>query len=689
MLIDAANFSEENTPATPGVTGAGISQATAQQLDIGRGLSQYGRISTPYPLWDGTDRILVSYTPCEVSRSGVVVSCATLTAAEKDRLGMERLNEDVAADELKTNVRPSYAIYMFDPNAQTFLIVAAPPPGMMNMHPVAIQPRTEPNASLPTNVDATLAAANLGLLEVRSVYDTDGLGRMGAGVLTAADAPAGCATQIAMTAPTDPADTRSQVADLVKMKDPANAAYGCSPARFIRAVRAIAPGIGMTGMRQAIGETEFEMQQIVGYAPIEPDGSFKLTVPADTPIGLAVVNERGEGLQTHTNWIQVRPGERRTCDGCHSPRRGGAINSGAVVNATPAGIKTALSTARQAGETMAGTRTRLDPNMLKLVNDMVFSDYWADTTKPGVTARPSMAIKYTGNVNPADDLVTAVPTNGLVNYPTHVAPLWTRNRGANTCTGCHNDPDKLDLGASISGTGRAESYQDIMLGDPLIDANGLPVTRIEEGVLVIVRGPALVDNMASEGDALGLARKSRIYEIMTGLSLLSSAEARAAHPNPPASAPDHSKMLNKAELRVLAEFIDLGGKYFNDPFDPAANVGQLNGLNMATFAKDVLPILTTTCAASCHQAIGSSMSDTPIGTNFRNNRFVLTGDAEGDYGVTLSMISNACNAASNYLLSKPSTVPHPSTRATPQTTAVLPIGSANYNTIASWISTGC
>ena len=113
---------------------------------------------------------------------------------------MERLTEDVQTDELKDNVRPSYAIYMFDPNAQTFLIVAAPPPGMMNTHPVAIQPRTEPNATLPTNVDATLAAQNLGLLEVRSVYDTDGLGRMGSGVLTAADAPAGCTSQIPMTA---------------------------------------------------------------------------------------------------------------------------------------------------------------------------------------------------------------------------------------------------------------------------------------------------------------------------------------------------------------------------------------------------------------------------------------------------------------------------------------------------------
>jgi len=33
-----------------------------------------------------------------------------------------------------------------------------------------------------------------------------------------------------------------------------------------------------------------------------------------------------------------------------------------------------------------------------------------------------------------------------------------------------------------------------MLGDPQLDpVTGLPLTRIEEGVLVIVRGPALVD----------------------------------------------------------------------------------------------------------------------------------------------------------------------------------------------------
>jgi hypothetical protein len=52
------------------------------------------------------------------------------------------------------------------------------------------------------------------------------------------------------------------------------------------------------------------------------------------------------------------------------------------------------------------------------------------------------------------------------------------------------------------------------------------------------------------------------------------------------------------------------------------------------------------------------------------------------------MVSNACTQASNYLLSRPSTVPHP-LGTVGATTAVLPVGSANYNAIASWIAGGC
>ncbi len=685
VFVDAANYSEQNTPANASVPAqGGQKQATAQTLNIERGLSQYGRITSPYPLWDGTDRVLLAYAPCEVSRNGVVVSCATLTADEIARLNdTNRTDAQLQADPLQDNVPPSYAIYMFDPAQQTFLIVAAPPKGFMYKDPVAIQARAEPNATDPTAVDATLAQQGLALIEVRSVYDTDGLGRMGDPALSAADLQPGCTTAIAKTAPSDPNDTRAQVADLVKIKDPANPAYLCAPGRFIRATRAVAPPSSTMGLRTVIGATDFEQKQILGYAPIEPDGSFKLLIPADTPLGLEVIDAKGRSFQAHTNWIQARPGERRTCDGCHSPRRGGALNSGAVVNATPAGIKTAMAAAHQSGETMAATRTRLDPTALNLTADPVYSDVWADTSKAGVTARASISLRYAGNPNPADDLATPAPVNGIINYPDQIQPLWTRDRGANTCIGCHSDPARLDLRATIAGTGRMASYESLMVGKPLLDANGQPVTQIEDGVPVLQRQPALVDTAASEGEAIGLSRKSRVIDIMFGETLKSSAAAQTAHPNPPASAPNHATMLNAAEKRLLAEWVDMGGQYYNDPFNATGGVRTVTTLSEDTFTAQVFPILQSTCA-SCHQPQGSGGT----GTSFRDNRFVLAGDPDGDFNVTLTMISDTCNPASNYLLSKPSTIPHPA-GATGQTTAVLPVGSSDYTAIANWIRTGC
>ena len=687
MMVDAAKYSEQNTPANSTVPAQGGQvQVTGQELGMGRGLSLYGRVTTPYPLWDGTNRILVSYRPCEVTRNGVVVACATLTSDEIARIGdRERPAAVAAADPLQDNVPPPYAVYMFDPAQQTWLIVAAPPPGFMYTDPVALQKRAEPNATDPTSVDPGLAAQGLALIEVRSVYDTDGLERMGEGVLAAVDLPPGCTAGIAKTQPSDALDTRASVADLLRIKNPADIAYGCAPARFVRATRAVAPQANTMGLREAIGETEFEPQQILGYAPIEPDGSFKLLVPADTPLALSVVDAKGRGLQTHLNWIQVRPGERRTCDGCHSPRRGGALNAGAIVNTMPSSLVPAMASAHQSGETMASLRTRLDPAALSLLADLMYQDIWADTSKQGVTARAPITIRYTGNASPADDLATAVPVNGIINYPDHVQPLWTRDRGANTCTACHSDPAKLDLRSTFAGTGRLQSYEELLVGDPVIDgASGQPVTRIEDGVPVIVRGPALVETSA--GNAQGLARASRLAEIMFGENLKANAEARTAHPNPPAGAPDHSKMLNAAEKRVMTEWMDLGGQYFNDPSNSASGVRTVATLNQATFEAQVYPVIRANCV-TCHQPVGSSGA-AQTGISYLRNRFVLTGDPAGDYGVTLTMVSDTCNAPSNALLSRPSTVPHPAA-STGQGTAVLPPGSAGYNAIASWISSGC
>jgi hypothetical protein len=688
MLVDAANYSEQNTPANSTVSATGgQAQMTAQTINIERGLSMYGRITAPYPLWDGTNRVLLSYRPCEVTKSGVVVSCQSLTAAEFARISdTDRPLAESTADTIQDNVPPPYAVYMFDPAAQTFLNVASPPSGYMYTDPIAIQARTEPATSTPAALDETLAAQGLGTLDVRSVYDTDGLGRMGDAVLTTSDLNTNCTVAIAKTTPTDTSDTRAQIADLLRIKNPADAAYNCAPARFIRAVRAVAPPTNMMKMRSSLGETDFEAQQLLGYAPIEPDGSFKLNIPADTPIALSVVDSQGRAFQTHTNWIQVRPGEKRTCDGCHSPRRGGAINSGTVANTMPSGILAAMASAHLSGETMADERTRLDPTALTLQQDMVYTDIWADTAQSGVTARPAVALRYTGNALASDDLATAVPTDGVINYPTHIQPLWTRDRGTNTCTNCHNISDHTDLSATIGGDGRVTSYDRLMIGDPQLDASGRPEITYDDGVPMLVRQAALVNTAASEGEALGLARKSRLIEILSGQTLFSSAAAQASHPNPPSTAPDHSTMLNAAEKRLLAEWIDTGGKYFNDPFDPAGGTRVVPTLDEDAFIASVYPILQSTCAG-CHQALGST-NTTTTATSFTDNRFVLTGDPDGDWGVTMTMISDTCHPAVDYLLVRPSTIPHPDA-ATTQTTAVLPAGRADYTAIANWVASGC
>jgi cytochrome c553 len=685
MLIDAANYSEQNTPANPQVAAQGGQlQWTEKEIDLGRGLSQFGRVTAPYPLWDGTNRVLLAFRPCEVTRNGTVVPCATLTDGERAMLADTTLTRaQRALLPVQDNAPAAYSVYMYDPGRSTFLVVASPPSGFMYTDPVAIQVRTEPAAAQPTLVDPALKAQNLALIEVRSVYDTDGLDRMGDSMLVAGDRPAGCTQSIAKTTSHDAADTRSQVADLAKMKDPANAAYGCQPAFFVRAFRAVAPQANAMGMREAIGETDFEPQQILGYAPVEPDGSFKLVVPADVPLGLAILDAKGRAIQTHLNWIQVRPGERRTCDGCHSPRRGASLNSGAIVNTLSPALLPAIASQHQSGETMASLRTRIDPTALQLKADLEHEDKWADTGKAGVTARPTIIVRYTGNANAADNLATAVPTNGIINYPDHIAPLWTRSRGAggaNTCTTCHADPAKLDLRSTVSGAGRLTSYQELLIGDPVIDpVTGQPVTRLEDGVPVVVRSPALVEPMT--GDAAGIARQSRLTEILFGDALRASAEARTKYPNPPV---DHSQMLNLAEKRLVTEWMDLGAQYYNNPGASGSPVRVVSTLSRATFESQVYPTIRQSCV-SCHQPTGSSGAASQGTQSYLRNRFILTGDATGDYNATLTMISNTCNAASNALLARPSTAPHPAAG----TGAVLPAGSAGYTAIASWIATGC
>ena len=67
----------------------------------------------------------------------------------------------------------------------------------------------------------------------------------------------------------------------------------------------------------AFGAVNF-MREILGYVPIEPDGSVSVRVPANVAFVISILDKDGRRLfPAHRNWLQLRAGETRRCNGCH------------------------------------------------------------------------------------------------------------------------------------------------------------------------------------------------------------------------------------------------------------------------------------------------------------------------------------------------------------------------------------
>ena len=57
----------------------------------------------------------------------------------------------------------------------------------------------------------------------------------------------------------------------------------------------------------------------LGEVPLRADGSFLAEVPADTPLGFESLDAEGRVMHRLAPSIWVRPGENRSCLGCHEP----------------------------------------------------------------------------------------------------------------------------------------------------------------------------------------------------------------------------------------------------------------------------------------------------------------------------------------------------------------------------------
>ena len=111
------------------------------------------------------------------------------------------------------------------------------------------------------------------------------------------------------------------------------------------------------------------MREIVAYAPIEPDGSVRVKVPANVPLAVSILDANGRRITPrHLNWIQVVPGQELKCNGCHASTTNfshgrsdtfGAAYAGAAGTGVPF-PNTRPAFSPDVGETMAETRTRVE-----------------------------------------------------------------------------------------------------------------------------------------------------------------------------------------------------------------------------------------------------------------------------------------------------------------------------------------
>jgi hypothetical protein len=339
------------------------------------------------------------------------------------------------------------------------------------------------------------------------------------------------------------------------------------------------------------------MREILGYAPVEPDGSVVVKVPANVAIALSVLDRNGRRTTSrHQNWLQLRPGQVLTCNGCHVPQTGGpshgrqdafvSVWGGATLDGQPF-PNTESAFFADFGETMAQVKKRIscatDCALITPSVDVVYDDIWTDPVAAGRARDASFAYRYT-------DLTTPLPVPGdcitdwsprcriTINYEAHIHPLWAKPRvtldvdgmtvlADDTCTSCHTPTDavgapqvpasQLDLtdGLSDINADHFKAYRELLSADneqELVD--GVLVDRlIQIGVDPVTGTPILVPvGINPPMNTAGARNSPNFFNRFAPLG-------------------SHAGRLSPAELRLLSEWVDIGAQYYNDPFQAPLN----------------------------------------------------------------------------------------------------------------------
>ncbi len=557
VSIDAQNYVENLQPTAANVgllSGPAQTRTMVNDVRTDDGISPGGEFGAAFPLWDGTNRVFAVWSPCRLlDLNDQIVPCT---------------GSALAAPGVRAAF-PLYSVWIFDPVAGTQLPVFSPTENVLVSDIVAAQPRVLPpvifDQAATGQLDPDLVARELGLIDIRSVYDFDG----------------------------------SASVDIRALADPAQTTAAQRQARFLRVEKAVAlPDEEVRDFdNSAFGVSATQgMREILGYTPVEPDGSVVVQVPANVPIALSVLDADGRRITArHQNWLQVRPGEVLVCNGCHSVQnpvshgRQAAFASawsGAAADGQPF-PNTNSAFFADFGETMAQVKKRIscatDCQLIVPDVDVVYDDIWTDPVAASRPADASFAYRYT-------DLTTPIPTSGdcldswaghcriTIHYEAHIHPLWGKLRQTlagdgitvlsdDTCTNCHAPTSvlgavqlpaaQLDLsdGPSDINADHFKAYRELLSTDNEQELVGgaLADRLVQTGVDPVTGDPVYSPVPVSASlSAAGARNSTRFFSLFV-------------------SGASHAGRLSPAELRLISEWVDIGAQYYNDPFQAPLN----------------------------------------------------------------------------------------------------------------------
>jgi hypothetical protein len=604
IIIDTLQYVENTQPTKDNIgvlSGPAQSDATINVVSTEPGVpSRGGRYYSSYPIQDGTNRMLVSWSQCRLLEilpddgdpntvDQQIVACTEENLANVVVIDPNNPPTLVPGD--FAVAPPLYGIWIYDPRDATQLPIVPGEEGFMFTEVVTADPRIAPavipDGSSYYTLDPSLPDSGEAILNIRNVYDFDG----------------------AILPGIDP----------YVLADPAQTLAADRPARFIRIEKAVSqPEEDLRDIdNTAFGVTTlFGMKEIVGYAMVEPDGSVMVKVPANAALMVSILDENGMRItQRHQSWIGLSEGQELKCNGCHDANLGQSHGRYDAFESAYAGAPSGMNEfpntdprwfIGEPGETMAEIRARItcgDDNCSSLEPSMnvIYRDVWSANPLDanGEPINPDIDYRYT-------DLTTASPTTvqcqtdwrwncrSVINYETIIHPLWNEPRIVmvdddndpttpdvplldangdpvnNNCLNCHTPVDvdnanapripagqlELQDGMSLDEPDHMHAYRELLVTDNLqeLDANG-----------------ALVDALQLIGqDADG----NDILEPIPTPPPASVAGARASSDffdrfNDPNDL--HFDILSQAERRLIAEWLDVGAQYYNNPFDAPAN----------------------------------------------------------------------------------------------------------------------